>query len=114
MGRRKNMAMIVTPGDRSAGGKLVAYAVSIGSERTALHIMNADTGNDIEAPIRNVLGFGSVDRSHDERAFFYTRMPAMPPAATRSEGFLNGSVYRHVLGTDSSKDRLAIGPGERR
>ena len=97
----------------SPDGTLVAYAISIGnSERAAMHVMNTDTGKDIEKPIANVLRFSWVNWSHDGRSIFYNRMPSLEAGALPTERYLNTAVYRHVLGSDASTDRIMIGPGK--
>jgi prolyl oligopeptidase len=94
----------------SPDGRLLAYTVPAGSERTLLHIMNTVSGTDVDRPIPSVLSFGAVSWSEDASAFFYMRLPALAAGSSPSERYLNAAVYRHVLGTDAARDRLVIGP----
>ena len=92
---------------------LVAYAISIGnSERATLHVMDMSTGKDIETPIESVLRFASIDWSEDGRSFFYFKLPKLGAGASASERYLNGEVRRHIVGQESSGDRLMIGPSD--
>ena len=59
-----------------------------------------------------MLSFGSIDWTDDAKAFFYTRLPVFPKSAPPGERYSNAATYRHVLGTDWSQDRLAIGPAQ--
>jgi prolyl oligopeptidase len=96
---------------QSRDGKLIAYTISIGnSERATLHVLDSESGTEVEKPIENVLSFASIDWSGDGHAFTYFRLPVLAADAPQSDRYLNGAVYRHVLGTDILQDRLLVGP----
>jgi len=98
---------------QSRDGRLVAYSVSAGnSERATLHVLASNTGRDIEKPIENVLRFASIDWPEDARSFFYRRLPPLAAGAPQGDRYLNSALYRHVVGQDSAKDRLIIGPSQ--
>ena len=97
---------------QSRGGKLIAYTISVGnSERATLHVLDSESGKEVENPIENVLSFGSIDWSSTGHAFNYFRLPSLAADASPSDRYLNGAVYRHAIGTDVLQDRLLVGPG---
>jgi prolyl oligopeptidase len=96
---------------QSRDGRLVASTISIGnSERATLHILDSESGHEVDKPIENVLSFGSIDWPENGRSFHYFRLPPLSPGASQSDRYLNGAIYRHVIGTDVSYDRLLVGP----
>ena len=98
---------------QSRDGGLVAYSISVGnSERATLHVVDSDTGREVEKPIENVLSFASIDWPGDARSFYYRRLPPLAAGAPPSDRYLNSAVYRHVVGENSAKDRLIIGPSQ--
>ena len=95
----------------SHDGKLIAYTISVeNSERATLHVLDSESGKEIEKPIENVLSFGSIDWSGTSHAFNYFRLPPLAADAPQHDRYLNGAVYRHVIGTNVLQDRLLVGP----
>ncbi len=83
----------------SPDNKLAAFAVDTVSRRQyTIQIKNLATGEILGDKIENTTG-GSV-WSNDNKSFFYTKKD---PVTLRSS-----QIYRHVLGTDSSKDELVF------
>ncbi len=95
----------------SGDGSKVAVSMSRnGSEDGTLHVFDATSGREIEAPIPEVqypTAGGSLAWTADDRGFWYTRYPG--PTAPAAEQHFNMQVYFHVLGTDAAKDSLALG-----
>jgi len=74
---------------QSGDGKLIAFTISIGnSERATLHVLDSDSGTEVEKPIENVLSFASIDWSKDGHAFNYFRLPPLTPDALQSDRYL--------------------------
>jgi len=79
----------------SPNNTLVAYATDTVSRRQyTIQIKNLETGKILSDQIENTTG-GSV-WSNDNKTLFYTKKD---PLTLRSS-----SIYRHILGTDSSED----------
>ena len=81
----------------SSSGNLLAFAEdTVGRRLYTLRFLNLDTGNFLDEEIPGTSG-GSA-WAEDNRTIFYVK---------RDPGTLRAyQVYRHVLGTDSSKDEL--------
>jgi prolyl oligopeptidase len=98
----------------SGDGSKVAISLSQnGSEDGTLHVLDVQTGKEIETPIANVqypTAGGSMAWAADGRGFWYTRYPG--PKAPDSEQHFNMQVYFHALGTDSAQDALVLGSAE--
>ena len=95
----------------STDGKLVAVSLSKnGSEVGTLHVFEVASGKEIDAPIDRVqfpTAGGDVAWTADSKGFWYTRYPGTDvPEADRR---FNMQVYFHKLGSDASKDTLALG-----
>ncbi|WP_408029846.1 S9 family peptidase [Tenacibaculum xiamenense] len=83
----------------SPDNKLASFAVDTVSRRQyTIQIKDLATGEILGDKIENTTG-GSV-WSNDNKSFFYTKKD---PVTLRSS-----QIYRHVLGTDSSKDELVF------
>tara|TARA_B110000003_G_scaffold53347_1_gene53079 strand:+ start:22342 stop:24504 length:2163 start_codon:yes stop_codon:yes gene_type:complete len=81
----------------SPNNTLVAFATDTVSRRQyTIQIKNLETGNILTDKIENTTG-GSV-WSNDNKTLFYTKKD---PLTLRSS-----SIYRHILGTDASKDEI--------
>ncbi|MGH6871960.1 MAG: prolyl oligopeptidase family serine peptidase [Rhizomicrobium sp.] len=98
----------------SGDGSKVAVSLSKGgSEAGTLHIFDAATGKEIDAPIGDVqfpTAGGSMAWAQGGKGFWYTRYPgASVPAA---EQRFNMQVYFHTLGAPSSGDTLALGKAD--
>jgi prolyl oligopeptidase len=92
------------------GSKVAVSLSKNGSEDGTLHIYEVATGKEIEAPIPRVqfaTAGGSLAWAQDSKGFWYTRYPG--PNAPKDRQHFYMEVYFHELGTDSAKDRLALG-----
>ena len=95
----------------SPDGKRVTYSISTGgTEIGSLHVFDATTGKDIEAPIDGIRGSGSVTWLEDGSGFFYTRLRPDWASAAATERFLDNLTYFHRLGATTT-DRAVFGPG---
>ncbi|VWX52852.1 prolyl oligopeptidase family protein [Novosphingobium sp. 9U] len=94
----------------SPDGSKVAVSISQnGSEDGTLHIYDAVTGKEVEAPIDRVqfpTAGGSLAWTGDGKAFWYTRYPEH--SQPESEWHFNQNTYLHVLGTPVSQDKLVL------
>lgn len=95
----------------SPDGRVVAVSMSEGgSESGNLHLFDADTGEELEAPIARVQG-GTAGGSLawlDNTSYLYTRYPRDGEKSGDDMNFYV-RVFRHTLGTDASKDPYEIG-----
>ncbi len=87
----------------SPKGKYVAYGLSEnGSEQSVLHVVDVETGKNIEAPITGCR-YASVGWTPDETGFFYTRkLDGKGPGETD----MNQSIRFHKLGDNPETDRI--------
>jgi prolyl oligopeptidase len=96
----------------SHDGKKVAVALSAGgSEDADLHILEALTGRELEAPIPHVnfpTAAGSAAWTADGSALYYTRYPQGNERPPQDRGFYQ-QVWRHRLGTPARADSYVIG-----
>ncbi|HKC10864.1 MAG TPA: prolyl oligopeptidase family serine peptidase, partial [Vicinamibacteria bacterium] len=96
----------------SHDGKKVAVALSAGgSEDADLHILDALTGREMEAPIPRVnfpTAGGSAAWTADGSALYYTRYPQGNERPAQDRGFYQ-QVFRHRLGTPARVDAYVIG-----
>jgi prolyl oligopeptidase len=82
-------------------GKLLAYGVRRGGEdETEIHVFEVASGHDLPDRLPRALYLG-FSWEKDGRAFYYTR-------AQRDIG---KRIYRHVLGTDPTRDPEIFGKG---
>jgi prolyl oligopeptidase len=93
----------------SYDGKYVAFGVSPnGSEEDVTRVVRVSDGKMLSEAITRTR-FGITGWDVDNKAFFYNRLPKLPPNAPPVETQLRPIVYRHVLGTNSSKDKPIFG-----
>jgi prolyl oligopeptidase len=96
----------------SHDGKKVAVALSAGgSEDADLHILDALTGRELEAPIPRVnfpTAGGSAAWTADGSTLYYTRYPQGTERPPEDRGFYQ-QVWRHRLGTPARADSYVIG-----
>jgi prolyl oligopeptidase len=94
----------------SPDGTKVAVSISQnGSEDGTLHIYDAVSGKEVEAPIGRVqfpTAGGSLTWTGDGKGFWYTRYP--DHSQPESEWHFNQSTYLHVLGTPAGTDKLVL------
>jgi len=94
----------------SDDGKYVAYGTSVsGSEESALHVIETDTGRILPDTIERTR-FASLAWKKDNSGFYYTRHPRkgdVPPG----EEVYHVKVFYHTLGSDPAKDPLIFGQG---
>lgn len=95
----------------SLNGAYVAVGVSEGgSENDVTHVLRVADGALLpEAITRTRFGVTGWDPSG--KAFYYNRLPQLPPNAPPTEQELRPIVYRHVLGTPVARDRKVFGIG---
>ena len=97
----------------SPDGTLVAVSLSEnGSEDGTLHVFNAASGTEVEAPIPRVqfaTGGGSLAWRADSKGFWYTRYPG--PDRPRSEQHFFQQVFFHPLGAGATQDAHVLGTG---
>ena len=98
----------------SPDGRRIAVSLSQnGSEVGTLHVYDADTGQEVEAPIARVqfpTGGGSLAWSADNSGFWYTRYPGADAPAAEQQ--LNVQVYFHHIGADPAADPLVLGKAD--
>lgn len=94
----------------SNDGTKVAVSLSKnGSEDGTLHVYDAASGKEIEAPIARVqfaTAGGSLAWADDAKGFYYTRYPGPDAPADHQHFYMQ--VYFHELGTDAAKDPLVL------
>jgi len=95
----------------SLDGKYVAYGLSEGgSEQSVLHVMNVETGKDLDE---------HIDRTNDanvswlpgDKAFYYNRMKKLGPDDPRTEKEKDSRAFLHLMGTDPESDKPVLGSG---
>ncbi len=91
-------------------GRLIAYGLSEkGSEMSALHVLDVDSGRDLP----DVIPFTqhcSLAWFPDDSGFFYTRHPRKGEVPEGDELYFS-RVYLHRLGDDWARDELVFGEG---
>lgn len=93
----------------SWNGRLVAVGLAAGgSENVVIHIVDAETGRETGETIDRAR-YGGIAWLPDNRAFFYTRLQALPPDAPVTERQQKSRVYRHVVGTSADEDQVVFG-----
>ncbi|MHC4777283.1 MAG: prolyl oligopeptidase family serine peptidase [Planctomycetota bacterium] len=89
-------------------GKLLAYGISeAGSEMATLHVLDVDTGEDLEDRIP-FARHSTVAWEPDAKGFYYTRMPSPGSVPPGDESYFC-RVYHHRLGQDPARDPLVFG-----
>jgi len=95
----------------SLDGKYVAFGISAnGSEEDVTHVVRVSDGKLLQESITRTR-FGVTGWTLDGKAFFYNRLPQLPPNAPPAENGLRPIVYEHVLGTNPEHDRAVFGIG---
>jgi prolyl oligopeptidase len=96
----------------SRDGKLVAAALTEnGSEDSAAHIFETDTGKELPDRVPRVnfaTAGGSIAWNGDGSGFYYTRYPQGNERPPEDANFYQ-QVYFHKLGTDGAADTYVIG-----
>jgi len=94
----------------SPDGTKVAVSISQGgSEDGTLHVYDAATGKEVEAPIDRVqfpTAGGSLAWTADSKGYWYTRYP--DHSQPEAEWHFNQSAYLHTIGSDPAKDPLVL------
>jgi prolyl oligopeptidase len=95
----------------SGDGKYVAYGISqSGTEKALLHVMDTETGKDIDEPIdRTELGIAAW--LPDSKCFLYNRLQEITAGMPAGAYYLKNRVYLHKLGTDPDNDVAVFGYG---
>src|SRR5579863_1010196 len=94
----------------SPDGRYVAVGVSLGgSENSVLRV--------VEVPGARLLGEsisrtqeGAPSWTDDSHEFYFSRLQPMPAGAPAAAKYENMRVYRHLVGTDESRDVPMFGP----
>jgi prolyl oligopeptidase len=90
--------------------KLVAVGISQGgNELATLYLIDTTTRQRVGEPIDRAR-YAEVSWADDSKAFFYSRVPALPAGAPVSEIFKNRRAYFHVVGTKADADAFLLGP----
>ncbi|MEJ3655400.1 prolyl oligopeptidase family serine peptidase [Actinomycetes bacterium KLBMP 9759] len=90
-------------------GRQVAYQLSVGgNEMSVLHVLDVDTGEDIEAPIDRCR-YSAVAWLPGGEAFYFVRMVDESDAPAGEQAF-HRRVWLHRVGTPSTQDVLVEGP----
>jgi prolyl oligopeptidase len=94
----------------SKEGRLLAYQLSSGGdEHSVLHVLDVDTGEEVEPPIDRCR-YSSVAWLPGGEEFLVVRMVA-PDEAPPGEQAFHRRVWRHRIGTSTDVDELVDGPG---
>lgn len=92
--------------DPSFDGKLLAYAISVGGkEICSLHIMDVESGADIEPPIPNA---SEMSWNDDSTGFYYIRGPK-PGTVSDNDLRMNSKLYVHQIGKPYEHDVMIFG-----
>jgi len=95
----------------SLDGKYVAYGLSEGgSEQSVLHIMNVQTGKDLDERIDRT-NDASVAWLPGDKAFYYNRLKKLDAGAPGTDKYKDSRAFLHVLGTDPENDKPVLGTG---
>ena len=85
-------------------GKLVAVGVSAGgSEASVLHVLNVQTGANLQEAIDRTAD-AHVSWRSDNRSFFYMRFPKSTPGTPAAETMFNARTYLHTVGVAANGD----------
>ncbi|GLT99920.1 hypothetical protein SLE2022_173240 [Rubroshorea leprosula] len=97
----------------SKGGRYQAYGCSSsGSDWVTIKVTRIEVKNEILEPdTLQWVKFSSINWTHDNKGFFYSRYPAPKgggniDAGTETSANLSQELYYHFLGTDQSEDIL--------
>ena len=90
----------------SSDGRLLAYAISAGgAEIPSLHILDIESGKEIEPVIPNA---DTVSWNDDNTGFYYTRGPK-PGTVPDNDLRMNTKLYFHQLGDMYTEDIMVFG-----
>ena len=93
----------------SGDGRIVAYGLSKqGSEEAVLHLVDAQSGAEIGAPISRA-NYGAVDWAHDGKTFVFNRLQEMKPGMADTDKFQDSQVWMLKAGEPESKARVVFG-----
>ena len=93
----------------SGDGRIVAYGLSKqGSEEAVLHLVDAQSGAEIGAPISRA-NYGGVDWAHDGKTFVFNRLQEMKPGMAETDKFQDSQVWMLKVGEPESKARAVFG-----
>lgn len=97
----------------SVDGKFVVYGLAKGgSEQTVLHILNVQTGKELEETIGNIeTAYNRPRWLPDGSGFFYCKRRDLPEDAPETEIYKKTSVYFHKLQSDPKEDQRIMGFG---
>ncbi|HVL85442.1 MAG TPA: prolyl oligopeptidase family serine peptidase [Pseudonocardia sp.] len=91
-------------------GRRLAYQLSVGGdEQSVLHVLDVDTGADVEPPVDRCRYSSVAWLPHGEQ-FVYVRKVAPGEVPAGEEDF-HRRVRRHRIGTPTDDDELIDGPG---
>jgi prolyl oligopeptidase len=91
-------------------GRRLAYQLSHGGdEHSVLHVLDVETGEDVEPPIDRCR-YSSVAWMPGGQEFVYVRMVA-PDEVAEGEQMFHRRIWRHRIGTSTDTDELVDGPG---
>ena len=94
----------------SPDGSFVVYGISEGgTERSILHILNVDTGEELSEKIPQTR-YSSIAWFPDNSGFYYTRNP-LPGEVPKEEEDYYKHVFYHKIGSDYRKDIKVFGEG---
>lgn len=108
----------IDPSDRTtlddwtpdATGRQLAYQLSVGGdEHSVLHVMDVDTGAELEPPIDRCR-YSDVAWLPGGKEFFLVRMVAPDEVPDGRQGY-HRRIWRHRVGTPTGDDVLVDGPG---
>jgi prolyl oligopeptidase len=97
----------------SPDGRYVTYGISLnGSEDSVLHIMECNTGRELEEKIdRTWFSAGTIFWNPNSESFFYNRQQKLTDGISPSERGLKSRTYLHKLGTNPELDQAVLGFG---
>ncbi|UCH09392.1 MAG: prolyl oligopeptidase family serine peptidase, partial [Fidelibacterota bacterium] len=100
----------------SPDGRHVVYGLALGgSEKTTLHIVNVESGEQLPETIDRIeTAYNSPNWLPDGSGFTYARRQQLPPGAPATEIYKNTKTYLHVLGVDPEDDQVVFGRGASR
>src|SRR5579864_2279844 len=93
----------------SDDGRLLAYGLSEGgTELSTLHVLDVETGQELESDLIPYTRACSVAWLPDSGGFYYTRYP-LPGSVPDGEEMYHRHVYFHLLGQEWRADREVFG-----
>lgn len=96
----------------SSNGNYIAYGTAVGgNEATTIHIMNVNTGKDLDETLPNAGGGATpvaLVWDANERGFTYVHLHA-PGTVPEEDLQFNAELYHHFLGHPAKDDKLVFG-----